>query len=362
MDSIINKFLDFRREAMNNMAILDYVNENAHDRVYIIAEIGVNHNGSIDLAFESIRAAKQCGANAVKFQTFKSEKLVVSNARKADYQYRNTDTTESQYEMLKKLELNYQDFTLLKQYCKEIEIDFLSTPFDEESADFLYSLNIDAFKISSGDMNNIPFLQQLDQYRLPIILSTGMANLEEVRESVQMIKNSPIILLHCTSDYPAPYEEVNLRAIRTLQQEFRTLVGYSDHTKGTEVSIAAVAMGAKIIEKHFTINKKLPGPDHESSVDPVEFSNLVQSIRNIEKSLGDGVKRCMPSEVSTKIAARKSIVLTRDKRAGEAIRKEDIAIKRPGTGIEPRYNAEVIGKVLVNDMHRDQVLTWGDLE
>lgn len=343
------------------MSIIDTIKSNSH-QVYIIAEIGVNHNGSLDLAFQSIKEAKKCGADAVKFQTFKAEKLVVSNAQKANYQNRNTDAQESQLDMLKKLELNYKDFVLIKEYCHEMQIDFLSTPFDEESAEFLNSLNIDAFKVSSGDMNNIPFLQQLDQYQRPIILSTGMADLEEVRYSVQSIKNSPLVLLHCTSDYPAPIEEVNLRVIHTLQQEFRTIVGYSDHTKGIEVSIAAVAMGASIIEKHFTLDKKLPGPDHESSLNPEEFASLVHSIHIIEKAMGDGVKRCMPSEESTKIAARKSLVLARDKKGGEVLGKEDIAIKRPGTGIEPRFYHDIMGKVLLRDIDSDHVLTWRDLE
>lgn len=330
--------------------------------VYIIAEIGVNHNGSLQLALESIDRAKQCGANAVKFQTFRTENLVTMTAPKASYQQENSGSNESQFEMLKKLELSFTDFKRIREYCYEKRIDFISTPFDDESAEFLYSIDISAFKVGSGDMNNIPFLYKLDQYKLPIILSTGMSNLEEVNRSLNVIQHSPVVLLHCTSDYPAPLEDVNLLAMKTMEQTFHKNVGYSDHTKGTEVSVAAVALGAKIIEKHFTLDCSLPGPDHKASIDPVDFKRLVDEVRNVELALGDGKKRCMPSEENTKAIARKSIVLIKDKKTGDKIIEADLKMKRPGTGIEPRFYYDVIGKTLKRDVQKDQLLSWDDLE
>lgn len=343
------------------MSIQEIINGMIHP-TYIIAEIGVNHNGSLERALESIDQAKLCGANAVKFQTFKTENLVTKVAEKAAYQIENTGTIESQFDMLKGLELSFNDFITLKRYCLKNEIDFLSTPFDEESAEFLHSIQIDAYKVGSGDMNNIPFLNKLDEYGLPILLSTGMADIEEVGRSLAIIRKSPVALLHCTSDYPAPLQDVNLLAMTTMQNEFQKVVGYSDHTEGTEVSVAAVILGARIIEKHFTLDQSLPGPDHKASLNPSEFKKLVQSIRNVEMALGDGIKRCMPSEENTKLIARKSLIATQDKKAGELLTPRDVSIKRPGIGIEPRYYSDVLGSYLKRDVKQDQLLSWDDLK
>lgn len=340
--------------------ILDSILGNTSE-TYIIAEIGVNHNGSIDLAKESINQAVQCGASAVKFQTFKSEKLVSKYAQKAKYQMQNTKSNENQLEMLKKLELKFEDFKELKQYCLDKGIDFLSTPFDEESAKFLKEIGVDAFKIGSGDMNNLPFISKINEYEIPIILSTGMANLEEIQETLQIITKSPVAILHCTSNYPTPLEDVNLRAMKTMEEKFGKIIGYSDHTEGIDVSIAAVALGAKIIEKHFTIDKTLPGPDHKASSDPEEFLQLVQSIRNVEICLGDGNKRCMPSEENTRLVARKSLVASRYILAGEIITEDMIEIKRPGNGILPKYYYDIVGKKAVKAIESDKLIMWDEL-
>ncbi|MFK4304063.1 N,N'-diacetyllegionaminate synthase [Paenibacillus sp. RC254] len=339
-----------------------FLSNNDSHSIYIIAEVGVNHNGSLDLAFECIDQAILCGADAVKFQTFKSEKLVTKYAQKANYQTENTNSTESQLDMLKQLELSFDDFVLLKKYCEVKGIDFLSTPFDEESADFLNSIDIDAFKVGSGDMNNIPFLQKLDRYERPIILSTGMSNLDEIGESLQAFKKSDVLLLHCTSDYPAPLEDVNLLALNTISKAFGKVTGYSDHTAGIEIAVAASALGARIIEKHFTLDRSLPGPDHKASLEPVDFSRMVVAIRNVEQALGDGVKRCMPSEESTRAVARKSVVMAAPKKAGQTITQEDLVIKRPGTGIAPKYYADLVGKQLLKDVHEDYLLSWDDVQ
>ncbi|MES9692912.1 N-acetylneuraminate synthase [Bacillus toyonensis] len=328
---------------------------------YIIAEVGVNHNGSMDLAKKSIDLAVEIGADAVKFQTFKTEKLVSKFAPKADYQTANTQSKESQMEMLKRLELSFNDFRELKVYCEDKGIDFLSTPFDEESAHFLNEIGVSAFKIGSGDLNNTPFISFLDTFKKPILLSTGMSELKEVEETLAVMRQSPVILLHCTSNYPAPLEDVNLNAMTTMKSKFNKLVGYSDHTSGVEVSVAAVAMGAKIIEKHFTLDKNLPGPDHKASLNPEEFSELIFSVRSIERALGDGVKRCMPSEKNTKIVARKSIVANANLNKGQKITEDMIIIKRPGTGIEPKYYNKIMGRKLAKDIKMDETITWDDL-
>nr|WP_138227897.1 N-acetylneuraminate synthase [Paenibacillus algicola] len=331
-------------------------------KVYVIAEIGVNHNGSLQRAKECIDQAVACGADAVKFQTFKSEKLVTKQAVKAKYQTEHTDATESQLNMLRQLELSFEEFIALKQYCEDKDIDFLSTPFDEESAEFLNRIEVTAFKIGSGDMNNLPFLACINQFEKPVILSTGMANLEEVEASLGMFTKSDVALLHCTSDYPASLEDVNLLAMKTMMDRFGKVTGYSDHTDGIEITIAAVAMGARIIEKHFTLDRTLPGPDHKASLEPQAFKQMVQAIRNVEQALGDGVKRCMPSEENTKLVARKSIVMACRKSAGDVLTQQDIAVKRPGTGIEPKYYFELIGRQLLHDVEEEQLLQWSDLK
>jgi N,N'-diacetyllegionaminate synthase len=334
---------------------------NISKRVFIIAEAGVNHNGRLDLAYQLIDVAKDAGADAVKFQTFKAENVVSRLADKAEYQKKTTGSNESQFEMIKKLEISFDDFIKLKKYCDKKEIIFLSTPFDHQSIDFLYDL-IDIYKIPSGEIINHPYLKHIAAKNKPIIMSTGMANLGEVGEAINTIlsvnSKANISLLHCTTNYPAPYEEVNLKAMQTLAVAFKLPVGYSDHTLGIEVPVAAVAMGAKIIEKHFTLDKKLSGPDHKASLEPSELKEMVKAIRNIEIALGDGIKKPNKSEIEIMKVARRSLIATRDIRVGEIIKESDIAIKRPGTGILPKFKEIVIGMKLINDIRQDEPFRW----
>lgn len=332
-------------------------------KVFIIAEAGVNHNGDINFAYKLIDVAKETGVDAIKFQTFKTEKVISKFADMASYQKKNLSTNESQYEMVKKLELSYKEFKKLKDYCDEIEIMFLSTPDEEYSLDFLVDeLDMPFIKIGSGEVTNLPYLRKIAAKRKPLILSTGMSNLREVEEAINTIKdvspNAEISLLHCTTNYPTPFEEVNLKAMQTLAAAFKLTVGYSDHTLGIEVSIAAVAMGAKIIEKHFTLDKKLPGPDHKASLEPNELKEMVKAIRNIEMALGDGIKKPNKSEIQIMKVARRSLIATRDIRAGEIIKESDIAIKRPGKGIPPKFKEIVIGMKLINDIRQDEPFRW----
>lgn len=330
-------------------------------KVFIIAEAGVNHNGRLDLAYQLIDVAKDAGADAVKFQTFKSNNVVSRLADKAEYQKKTTGLDKSQLEMIKKLEISFDDFLKLKKYCDKKRIMFLSTPFDHQSIDFLYDL-IDIYKIPSGEITNIPYLKHIATKNKPIIMSTGMANLGEVEEAINTIwsinSETQISLLHCTTNYPTPYEEVNLKAMLTLAAVFKLPVGYSDHTLGIEISVAAVAMGAKIIEKHFTLDKKLPGPDHKASLELGELKEMVKAIRNIEIALGDGIKKPNKSEIEIMKVVRKSLMATRDIRAGEIIKESDIAIKRPGTGILPKFKEIVIGMKLINDIRQDEPFRW----
>jgi len=330
-------------------------------KVFIIAEAGVNHNGRLDLAYQLIDVAKEVGADAVKFQTFKSENVVSKLADKAKYQKKTTGSDKSQLEMIKKLELSFEDFVKLKKYCDKKEIMFLSTPFDHQSIDFLYDL-VDIYKIPSGEIINYPYLKHIATKNKPIIMSTGMANLGEVEEAINTIRSvnskAKISLLHCTTNYPTPYEEVNLKAMQTLAAACKLPVGYSDHTLGIEVPVAAVAMGAKIIEKHFTLDKKLPGPDHKASLEPGELKEMVKAIRNIEMALGDGIKKPNKSEIEIMKVARRSLIATRDIRAGEIIKESDIAIKRPGTGILPKFKEIIIEMKLINDIRQDEPFRW----
>jgi len=330
-------------------------------KVFIIAEVGVNHNGSLDLAYQLIDVAKESGADAVKFQTFKAENVVSRLADKAEYQKKTTSSDKSQLEMIKKLELSFDDFVKLKKYCDKKEIMFLSTPFDHQSIDFLYDL-VGIYKIPSGEIINYPYLKHIAAKNKPIIMSTGMANLGEVEEAINTIRSvnseSQITLLHCTTNYPTPYKEVNLKAMQTLAVAFKLPVGYSDHTLGIEVPIAAVAMGAKIIEKHFTLDKNLPGPDHKASLEPDELKEMVKAIRNIEKALGDGIKKPDKSEIEIMKVARRSLIASRDIKAGEITKESDIAIKRPGTGILPKFKEIVIGMKLINDIRQDEPFRW----
>ena len=334
---------------------------NISKRVFIIAEAGVNHNGRLDLAYKLVDVAKEAGADAIKFQTFKAEKVVSSKAPKAEYQKKATSSDESQLGMIKKLELSFEDFVKLKKYCDKKGIMFLSTPFDHQSIDFLYNL-IDIYKIPSGEIINHPYLKCIAAKNKPIIVSTGMANLGEVEEAINTIlsvnSKANISLLHCTTNYPAPYEEVNLKAMQTLAVAFKLPVGYSDHTLGIEMPVAAVAMGAKIIEKHFTLDKKLSGPDHKASLEPSELKEMVKAIRNIEMALGDGIKKPNKSEIEIMKVARRSLITTRDIRVGETIKESDIAIKRPGIGILPKFKEIVIGMKLINDIRQDEPFRW----
>ncbi|WFN35004.1 N-acetylneuraminate synthase [Methanogenium sp. S4BF] len=332
---------------------------------FIIAEAGVNHNGDVALAKKLIDAAFEAGADAVKFQTFKAENIVTPTAEKAEYQKMRTGTSESQYEMIKKLELSEADFWDLSEYAKNAGILFLSTPFDEESVDLLDEIGVPAFKIPSGEITNFPLLKKIAQKSIPIILSTGMATLGEVEESVNYLKKygaEEIILLHCTTSYPAPVKSVNLRAMDTLRCAFQIQVGYSDHTEGITVPIAAVAKGACVIEKHFTLDKTLPGPDHKASLDPQELTMMVKAIRDVEHALGNGIKGPNDEEKSIKTVSRRSIVAKRDLKEGDILTEEDLTIKRPGTGIEPKYVDSIVQKKTRILIRKDQVITWDMIE
>jgi len=321
--------------------------------VFIIAEAGVNHNGSLDMAYQLVDAAAQSGADAVKFQTFKAENIVTPQAPKADYQKQTTDAAESQFAMIKRLELSYDAFRQLKAYCDLQNIVFLSTPFDEESADFLTELDIPAFKIPSGEVTNLPFLAYVARKQKPIILSTGMAYLSEVDEAVRIIQQNAcqeLVLLHCVSNYPADPAEVNLRAMQTMSHAFQLPVGYSDHTLGNEIALASVAMGASVIEKHFTLDKNLPGPDHKASLEPVELKAMIQGSHKVESALGSGRKTPTASEQNAAAVARKSLVAAYDLPAGTIITPKMITAKRPGTGLPQSLITYVLGRTLQIDI------------
>lgn len=328
------------------------------NKTFIIAEAGDNHNGNIDLAYKLIDVAKQAGADAVKFQTFVTEDIICRNAEMADYQKKNTGVEETQFDMVKKLELSFDQFKELKTYCDKIGIKFMTTAFDIKSVNFVADeLNLDIFKIPSGEITNFPYLVEIAKRGKNIILSTGMANIEEIRDAVSVLKENgsgKITLLHCTTEYPAPLNSVNLNAIRTLGQEFGCDVGYSDHTAGIEVSLYAVAMGAKIIEKHFTLDKNLPGPDHKASLNPQELTELVSKIREVEKILGDGKKIAQPAEIKNIVIARKSIVAKCDIKKGELLTDKNLACKRPGDGISPMKWKEVLNTVAIKDFKMDE--------
>lgn len=328
-------------------------------KTFIIAEIGVNHNGSIELAKKLVENAKKCGADAVKFQTFSAETLVTSSAPKAAYQKQRDTASTSQYEMLKKLELSPKEHFEIKSFCDQIGIEFLSSPFDEKSADFLFSLGVKIFKIPSGEITNLPLLRHISKKKRPIIMSTGMSTMKEVSSAVKAIQsegNNEISLLHCVTEYPAPYEEINLNAMLTMKKKFKLQVGYSDHTVGIEIPVAAVALGAKIIEKHFTVDKNLPGPDHAASAEPAEFAKMVSAIINVEKALGDGIKRPAKCEIKNIPIARKSIVAACEIQKGEIFTIENLAIKRPGTGLPPSYLEKIVGKKAKKDFNKDELI------
>jgi N,N'-diacetyllegionaminate synthase len=310
-----------------------------------------------------VAAAKASGADAVKFQTFKAEKLVSRNASKAEYQLQTTSIKESQFEMIKNLELSEEDHRNLFRSCNNIGLQFLSSPFDEESVDFLDSLGVEIFKVPSGEITNIPYLKHIAKKKKKIILSTGMAKLGEIEEALETIReyNNKISLLHCVTEYPAPYNQINLNSMVTMALAFKLPVGYSDHTAGFEVSLAAVALGAKIIEKHFTIDKNLPGPDHKASLDPCEFGQMISSIRKIELALGDGIKKPAQCEINNINVARKSIVAVTELKKGEIFTKENIMVKRPGNGIPPKYLWKLLGKKASKNYQKDDLINIEDL-
>lgn len=332
--------------------------------VFIVAEAGVNHNGDPALAGQLIDVAAAAGADAVKFQTFRSAALVTRDAPKAAYQREAAVSGESQQAMLARLELSLEIHAELKQRCAKRGVLFFSTPFDERSADALEALGVALFKVPSGELTNHPFLRHVAAKGKPVILSTGMSTLDEVTAGVDVIRAAgapPLALLHCVSAYPAPPADMNLRAMDTLRARFACPVGLSDHTLGIAVALAAVARGASIVEKHLTLDKELPGPDHRASLDPAELGDLVRAIRAVEAALGDGDKRPMPSEIETRRVARKSLVAARAIRAGQKLSADLIAVKRPGTGISPADLPRALGQTVLRDLGPDEVITWAAL-
>jgi N,N'-diacetyllegionaminate synthase len=329
------------------------------NKVFIIAEAGVNHNGNIELAKKMIDAASEAGADAVKFQSFKAEKLATKYASKANYQMNTTGCQESQFDMLKKLELDYDNHRVLIEYCKSKNLMFLSSPFDLESIDLLNSLGMEIFKIPSGEVENTPYLKKIASLNKKIILSTGMCNLSDIEFALDTLRSNgatDISILHCNTEYPTPMRDVNLKAMNTIKEAFKVEVGYSDHTNGIEVSIAAVAMGATILEKHFTLDKNMSGPDHKASLNTEELKKLVNSIRNIEQALGDGIKKPSVSESKNSVIARKSIIASKNIKLGEVFTEDNLTVKRPGCGISPKVWEEVLGKKAKQDYIEDELI------
>ncbi|MCI7711629.1 N-acetylneuraminate synthase [uncultured Helicobacter sp.] len=330
-------------------------------KVLIIAEAGVNHNGDIDIAKKLIDVAAESGADIVKFQTFKSENCVSKNAQKAEYQLQTTNKQESQLDMIKKLELDLETHNILISYCKQKNIEFLSTPFDMESVDLLHNLGLKIFKIPSGEITNLPYLRKIGKYNKQVILSTGMANLGEIESAIAVLvdsgtKRENITLLQCNTEYPTPFTDVNLKAMKSLKKAFRLPVGYSDHTPGIAIPLAAVGMGAKVIEKHFTLDKNMEGPDHKASLEPCELKAMVQGIREIELALGDGIKQTSASEAKNKPIARKSIVANCAIKKGEILSESNLYTKRPAGGISPMEWDKVIGTKAIRDFEPDEMI------
>lgn len=326
-------------------------------KVIIIAEAGVNHNGSLKLAKQMVEEAAKAGADYIKFQTFHAEKLVTEHAAKAEYQRKTTGQQESQLEMLKKLELKDTDFIELKSYCNAIGIGFLSTPFDLESIAFLEKLEMDFWKIPSGEITNLPYLERIAQTGRPIVMSTGMCEESEISDAVTILKDKKsgeITLLHCNTEYPTPYKDVNLKAMLTLEEHFKVKVGYSDHTKGIEIPIAAAALGAQVIEKHFTLNRNMEGPDHKASLEPMELTAMINAIRHIEEAIGTGEKYPSVSERKNRTIARKSIVANCKIKKGEIFNQKNLTVKRPGNGISPMNWYKVIGTKAIRDFEKDE--------
>ena len=330
-------------------------------KTFIIAEAGVNHNGDMAMARQLIDVAADAGADLVKFQTFSADRLVTADAKKAGYQMQTTDAGESQHAMLRKLELTRDMHVTLMAHCQARGIQFFSSGFDRESVDFLAQLGLDRFKIPSGEITNLPYLRHVGHHGKPVILSTGMATLDEIGAALAVLEQAGtprnrFTVLHCTTEYPTPMTDVNLRAMLTIRDTFDVAVGYSDHTTGIEVAIGAVALGATVIEKHFTLDRNLPGPDHKASLEPAELKAMVTAIRNIEIALGDGIKRPGASEAKNIPAARKSLVASQAIRAGEVFTAQNITAKRPGTGISPMRWDEVMGRTAPRDFAADELI------
>jgi N,N'-diacetyllegionaminate synthase len=329
--------------------------------VFVIAEAGVNHNGSLEMAKQLVDVAVEAGADAVKFQTFKASKLVTQTADKATYQKEHTGSQESQYEMIRKLELGARAHKILLDYCNKKKIQFLSTPFDSDSIELLKELGITTYKIPSGEITNLPYLRQIAGVASRVILSTGMSTLGEVESALQVLQDTglskeKITVLHATTEYPCPMSEVNLKAMTTIAAAFEVSVGYSDHTEGIEATISAVALGGSIIEKHFTLDRSLPGPDHKASLEPKELKAMVKAIRNIEQALGDGIKRPSMSETKNRSVARKSLVAASAIQAGDLFTAENITTKRPNTGISPMRWDEIIGRTAGRNYVVDELI------
>ncbi len=335
------------------------------NKVFIVAEAGDNHNGLFELALYLCELAKKAGCDAIKFQTFITEEVILKGAEKAPYQKKG-DKSKDQFEMVKKLELSFDDFRKIKKYCDEIGILFFSTPYDVKSAEFLNEIGVPFFKISSGDLNNFYLLEKICEFKKPIILSTGMSDLEEIRKSYNFLKERgipEIAILQCTSSYPAPFEELNLKVVEILKREFPdAIIGFSDHSEGTLAGPLAIALGARILEKHFTLWKGLPGPDHQASLSPEELFEWVKNIRLTEKMLGEGIKKVEKSEIEVKKVGRRSIYLKRDKKRGEKIEKEDIIILRPLKGLSADKYPFIIGKTLKRDKKKFEPLFEEDIE
>ncbi len=331
------------------------------DKVIIIAEAGVNHNGSIKMAKELIDVAAEADADFVKFQTFKADSLVTKKADKADYQKKLTVNNESHFEMIKQLELDKYAHEELIAYCMQKNVQFLSTAFDIESANLLAEFDIQIYKIPSGEITNLPLLRHIGGLGKPVIMSTGMASLEEVRSSIDVlidagVNKNDLTILHCNTEYPTPMSDVNLNAMQTIYKNFKVQIGYSDHTLGIEVPIAAVAMGASVIEKHFTLNRKLSGPDHAASLEPHELKSMIQAIRNIEKAMGDGIKKISPSEKKNILIARKSIVAKKEIFKGDKFSEKNLTVKRPGDGISPMLWDSIIGTYSDRNYKADELI------
>ena len=327
--------------------------------VIIIAEAGVNHNGSFELAKKMVDAAQEAGADYVKFQTFNPKKLVSQYAEKAEYQKETTGSDETQLQMLQKLTLTEDHFLSLRDYCREVGIGFISTPFDLDSIAFLDTFDMDFWKVPSGEVTNLPYLEAIARTKRKVVMSTGMCDMNEIQDAIEVLEKNgttEITLLHCNTQYPTPYEHVNLSAMNSIRDALHKEVGYSDHTQGIEVPIAAVAMGATVIEKHFTLDKNMEGPDHKASLNPIELQQMVEAIRNIEQAIGNGLKEPSSSELANMAVARKSIVASRDIKQGEIFSEENLTTKRPGTGISPMKWYEVIGKVAPRDFSEDEII------